>query len=491
MGDGVVKRPKVLVVGWDGVPWELINRFSSLGYMPNLKRFMVGAAQGVLQSTIPPDTGPSWTSFATGATPGNHGIFGWFAFDETFRPHPITSHDILVPTFYEALSNAGFQSILVNLPVSYPPRPLNGVVVADLLSPKAYIEPSTLTPYLNGYRVFYDTAKKGNELVEDILDVERRRASVARELFLREPWDLFFTLVSGTDWMSHYCYRDLLEQTDLGRRAARLFTMIDEDLGWFLGNLPRDATVFFLSDHGFQTCDRSFDINAWLAEGGFLKTRPKGTGGHRGLDNAFTDTKPNEVQLPEGLVGLLKRFPRLRRTGARMLKVMNQEVKVGSPMEIDQRNSLVFVPKGYTYGAYVNRELVPSLEERQRVAEGVVEGLRTLRDPSTGEPVLQFVGPREEVYGRGASQFAPDILFLPSPRVYVDHSMLYGARVHSREGNYHHPDGFFMAAGPGVPSGLDLGRVPMWNVAPTLLKLFGVEPIPSMDGRSIYGIGRA
>lgn len=482
-------KPKVLVVGWDGVPWELLRRFIDLGYLPNLKRFMARAATGTLQSTIPPDTGPSWTSFATGATPSHHGIYGWFSYDEGFQPHLITSRDIQVPTFYEALSRGGYRSILVNLPVSYPPRPLDGVVVADLLSPRPYIEPTSLSHLLDGYRVFYDTTKQGDALVEDIIDVERRRATVARGLFARERWDLFFTLVSGTDWVSHFCYRDLMRQTRLGKRAAHLFTMVDEDLGWSLDHLPPTATVVLLSDHGFQACDRSFDINAWLAEAGFLKTRPRSKGASSGPNNGFTDTSPNEVQLPGTVVGLLEHFPRIRRTGAKLLRSVNRGVKVGSTVEVDQGKSLVFVPRGYTYGAYVNRDLVPSVEDRRSIARGVIASLRALRDPASGGPVLEVVGSRDEVYGEGASDLAPDVLFLPSPGIYVDHSMLYGARVHPREGNYHHPDGFFMAAGPDVAAGRDLGRVPMWNVAPTLLKLFGMEPIPTMDGRSIDGIG--
>ncbi len=480
-------RCRVLVIGWDGVPWELLHRFIALGHLPNLGRLMEGAAKGVLNSTIPPDTGASWTSFATGATPGHHGIFGWFAFDANLRPHLITANDIRVPTFYQALSQAGLRSILINLPVSYPPRVVNGIVVGDLLSPRAYIEPSHLSHYLDGYRVFYDTAKRGDDLVEDIIDVERRRMAVARQLFVQEDWDFFFTLVSGTDWMSHYCYRDLLQQTELGIRATRLFSMVDQDLGWFLEHIPAGTTLLLLSDHGFQACDRSFDINAWLAKEGLLRSRTKGAPKGE-VDNAFTDTTPNEVQLPKTLAGFLRHFPMIRRAGARVLRSVDREVKLGSPVEVDQAGSIVFVPKGYTYGAYVNRRLVPAAEQRTQISKDVVDRLRGLRDPSTGQPVLEVVGSREEIYGPEASDLAPDILFLPSPRVYVDHSMLYGALVHPREGNYHHPEGFIVAAGPDVPPRRNLGNVPMWNVAPTILRLFGMDPLPTMDGRSIDGI---
>src|SRR4030042_5265280 len=68
-------RRKVLVVGMDGATLDLIEPWANDGILPTLKRLMDEGVRGPLRSTIPPITGPAWTSFATGTNPGKHGLY--------------------------------------------------------------------------------------------------------------------------------------------------------------------------------------------------------------------------------------------------------------------------------------------------------------------------------------------------------------------------------------------------------------------------------
>jgi predicted AlkP superfamily phosphohydrolase/phosphomutase len=102
------ERPrKVLVIGLDGATFDLIQPWVDEGALPNLGRIMKQGAWGRLRSTIPPMTGPAWTTFGTGTNPGKHGIFDWIARKKgTYTFLPNTALNCRVPTIYELLSRA-------------------------------------------------------------------------------------------------------------------------------------------------------------------------------------------------------------------------------------------------------------------------------------------------------------------------------------------------------------------------------------------------
>jgi predicted AlkP superfamily phosphohydrolase/phosphomutase len=61
---------RVLVIGLDGVPLDLIRSWAQEGKLPIFKSIMDEGVVGPLKSTIPPTTGPSWSAFMTGKNPG-------------------------------------------------------------------------------------------------------------------------------------------------------------------------------------------------------------------------------------------------------------------------------------------------------------------------------------------------------------------------------------------------------------------------------------
>ena len=68
------QSPKVLVIGLDGATLDLIGPWADDGKLPHISRLMREGVSGELRSTVPPVTGPAWTSFMTGKGPGKHGI---------------------------------------------------------------------------------------------------------------------------------------------------------------------------------------------------------------------------------------------------------------------------------------------------------------------------------------------------------------------------------------------------------------------------------
>ena len=135
-------------------------------------------------------TSPAWPSFATGKNPGKHGVFDFIrASGGEFDLVNATS--VRARTLWQILSDAGRTVGVMNVPVTYPPTPVNGFIIsgmpapsngsftypADLLAPYAKL----MNPYRLGPSIQY---KDGNEteFADDLLDVIERRMDYALAL---------------------------------------------------------------------------------------------------------------------------------------------------------------------------------------------------------------------------------------------------------------------------------------------------------------------
>ena len=129
-------RHPVVFIGIDGGNWRFIRRLVDEGRLPGFERLMREGSYGTLQSVDNYVTPPAWTSIFSGYLPEKHGIYTFGSFDrESGEFLGDSSDDILVPMVWDAASRAGLRCGVVNVPVTYPPRPVNGVMVSGMLTP--------------------------------------------------------------------------------------------------------------------------------------------------------------------------------------------------------------------------------------------------------------------------------------------------------------------------------------------------------------------
>ena len=129
-------HPRVLILGLDGVPWSLLDPWLAAGKLPNLARLIANGVRGDLRSTIPYVTAPAWTSCVTGVNPGKHGVFD-FAMQRAgdYGITVVNSTSLRARPLWAILSEQGRRVGMVNVPVTYPPQPVNGVMVTCMLTP--------------------------------------------------------------------------------------------------------------------------------------------------------------------------------------------------------------------------------------------------------------------------------------------------------------------------------------------------------------------
>jgi predicted AlkP superfamily phosphohydrolase/phosphomutase len=307
------------------------------------------------------------------------------------------------------------------------------------------------------------------EHVEDLCTIEARRFDLAYELLLGEEWDHFFVLFSSTDWLAHAAAGSFLAGDADAREAyLQLYRLLDDRIGRLVAAAP-DALVVVLSDHG-QCHERyALHVNAVLRELGLVTLRGEAAEGRA-------------VRVPPLLRKLHVDGPLRPATAAlrRSLKA-RLDVELVTPrraVEVDRLRSRAFTPTVASYGIY------GELDDAE--IEQVTYELRRLRLPD-GRFAVDGVWTHEELYGRPAPDGGPVLLFAPANGVRPSTSVdLPAVRPVSTEGRgAHQRDGIVIVHGPDVLAG-DLGRVSLYDVAPTLAWAMGSSVLEGSDGRVLF-----
>ena len=142
-------RKRVCFIGLDGTPYSLLQRMIREGITPNLAALTRPGSLRPMHSIYPWVSSVAWSSFMTGQNPAKHGIFGFVDRDPaTLKTYIPTARNMLSPTLWEILSRAGKRVVVVNVPVTFPPKPVNGVLVGCFLSPSLdkTVYPESLLP---------------------------------------------------------------------------------------------------------------------------------------------------------------------------------------------------------------------------------------------------------------------------------------------------------------------------------------------------------
>ncbi len=66
---------KTLILGFDSFDPKIFEELAGQNQLPNFEKFIEQGGYSQLEVCSPPQTEVSWTSIATGADPGGHGIF--------------------------------------------------------------------------------------------------------------------------------------------------------------------------------------------------------------------------------------------------------------------------------------------------------------------------------------------------------------------------------------------------------------------------------
>ncbi|WP_148883189.1 alkaline phosphatase family protein [Thermococcus aciditolerans] len=484
---------KVLVIGLDGATWDVIIPFVKQGKLPTFKKLLKGSSCGILKSTLPPVTVPAWPSFATGKNPAKLGIYNFLIVDnKTGKVRIVRSTDIKSKKIWNYLSFYGKKSIILNHPVTYPPEKISGIMVSGMLTPPGsndYAHPPEILEELEklGYIIEPDpeivrTKWDTEEFISELIKTIRKRTDTVVHLMKTYPWDFFFVLFRATDVVQHKHFQNKKE------KLLEVYSEIDRSIDILLKSVPKETVVILMSDHGFCELTRYFNITKWLYEMGYVKLKKK------------------EISPQNSRVSILTRLGITQNSILRVLRKLHLDwirkylpVSLKSKLpqssvEIDLKESLVYPGILFTGASQylsINREKIRSEEEYEKLRNELILKLSSLKDPETGELVVEAIYKKEEIYSGPYLSDAPDIIFLLKKgyglTTFLDLSAPFFENIYSPFGT-HHVDGIFLVYGPGIKEGYKIKPAEIIDVAPTILHIFNL-PIPNdMDGRVLMEI---
>ncbi len=430
------------------MPYTFMQRLIAEGRAPNAERL---ARQGSLlrmDSTWPWVSSVAWSSMMTGVNPAKHNIFGFIDRDPaTYKQFIPTSQNMRARTLWEVLSDAGKRVIVVNVPVTYPPRPVNGVLVGCFLSPsleKAVYPPSYLPTLQSlGYIVDADPwkARESKDLaLQEVNSVLDARIRTLFHMLDHEQWDYLHVHVMETDRLHHFLWQQMEEgHATYAPAFYDFYRRIDDMLGELAGRLDENTTLVWMADHGFCTIKKEVYVNRWLMDNGWLHLCNVPPDRKKGLDEI--DPRSVAYSLDPGRV---------------FIRVQGRE-KEGS------------VPPGAAYEGL-----------RDEIAAAALE----LTDPDSGERIFQAAFRREELYHGPYLEQAADLILAPydgyDPKgpLYKEDLTFKGDEL---VGMHTHDDAMLYVGGQTIPQ----SRFSVLDVMPTLLDLMGVSPPPGLDGKSL------
>jgi predicted AlkP superfamily phosphohydrolase/phosphomutase len=509
-------QSKVLIIGLDGATWTVLSPWIEDGSLPNLARLRAQGSWGELLSTVPPLTAPAWSTFLTGKNPGKHGVFHVVALDDDpdisvdAKAEIVDGRSIKSPILWDIAAHHGRKVGAINVPMSYPPRPVNGFMITCLLTPPnapVFTYPAELSQQLPGYVIDLDrfinekpfardgdkprvkrSVKPSLQLMHEFRAMEEERGAAALRLMESEPWDVFMVVFTATDRMGHYLWpyhrAEDLDGTQEGRELHeaiyQFYIRLDEMVGELVAKAGPETAVVIMSDHGMGPIfNKNTHWNNWLYHKGFLKIRQTSANTPDGL--------LLRLGIPRDKIGrIVRRIPGL--AGSKVV----QKAKTAQTATIDYSQSKayyvrIFDPVG---GIRVNA----TGAERERLIDELIAAIERVIDPATGKPIVRWARRREECYNGPYADSMPDIMLLMRHQYgSSDRLSNYSAIVTDRptigDPGGHHIEGIFIAHGPQIAAQTaPLPNLDIADIAPTVLHLMGL-PIPSdMDGRVLAEI---
>ncbi|WP_459192725.1 alkaline phosphatase family protein [Halosimplex sp. J119] len=489
---------RCLLVGLDAGCERVLGPLFESGVTPTLQSLFERGAEGPLESQIPPWTPSAWPSLFTGTNPGKHGCLDFLSYDG-YDWEVIDSTHLRERALWEYLSEAGHESVVVNVPVTHPPRPFDGALIPGYTAPE---DPPThpegilddVREAIGRYRIY----PEGDLTADDYAahrEVVRARGDAFEYLVDRFDPEFGFIQFQQTDTVFH-------RHPEEWKAVEAVYRAVDAELDRLLDRYDPDA-VLVVSDHGMGEYDGyEFRVNEFLREEGYLSTRRGGDGMPAWGTVRDTRLASGETGKPEttALDTAMALAARAGITTQRVVTVLDalgltdavgrvvpSTVADSGSEQVDYPESTAYLRSRSELGIRINlagREpegAVPP-EEYETVRSELIDKLSAVRTPD-GEPVFEEVVPREAYFEGPAAEEAVDVVVVPNDFDHLLTSRLAGDAFGPPSEPWNHKrEGIVAAAGGAVDTDASLDGAHLFDVAPTVLALFGLARPERTDG---------
>jgi predicted AlkP superfamily phosphohydrolase/phosphomutase len=497
---------RVVLIGLDGMPWSLIMPY--LDELPTFRKLLEEGVSGTLKSTFPPLTCPAWFSFSTGKKPEKLGIYNFYMIKKASYDIKMVDNSIMTKEneIWDLLNKHKIQSFVINNPIGYPPKKINGVWVSGFLAPSehsSYTYPEDLKKALNRIAGGYEIDVSQREGQDEAVIEGNQRTMKKRErvftYFLDEFKEGFFFLVfTEPDRIFHQFVnrlysKDKLESVKSSKVIEEFLKKLDSYINHILKSINDQDHLIIMSDHGFTKRDKCFFINQWLIKEGYLSLKKE----NRRLKS--------KIKINQKLIADLLEKIHLRKFFKQYTPEWIKKVVPRGPIEgeginiidliknkkINWKNTKAFAIPG---GIYLNTKDKPygivGKTAETNLKNEILEKLIKFSKDYLGSDNKDFKIPEDipnnspydvpaihwkEVIGKG---YGISINIPPQTDRLTGHLTL----------AHHSEDGIFLYKSAYSKKGLIIDDAEIIDITPTILFIFDV-PIPKdMDGRVLKEI---
>lgn len=492
-------KGKVLVIGLDGARLDIIRKWVGEGHLPNLSSFFEKGVCTNLESVYPIHSIPAWVSFATGKLPVNHGVYDiQIRSGNDNKRVPPNSTDVSGKPFWSVLSDYGRTVGVVNIPVTFPPKQINGIMVSGWVTPSdkhKYAYPKSLWRELQSknYKTTYHAKPQNQEkFLEEIYELCDKRFNVMMDFMDDYDWDAAVVMDNGTEMLHHH-YASFIDPNHLffdsnyEDMVRGYYNYVDAQIGRLIENAGECTNIFIISDHGFEPFYGKFYINTFFKELGLLKTKDNFRGfmakfKYKALRFGKKHAKFIYFILPKSL-------QERALVGVGGIAGMRLE----DAIDWDKTKAYCPILNG---GIYLNKDILYGDDSKNydTVRDTII---RQIKKDSRFNGIIKDIVKKEDVYADGKYfEDLPD-LYLKFDKRYKLEINPFSTQVleplsrfnHPKENiGYHTINGIFMSKGPDIGNFEDVVRPRIVDIAPTILHMLRL-PIPKdLDGKVLKEI---
>ena len=458
---------RLMIVGWDGASFRMIDRLIEEGRLPNAAALLERGSSAVLESTIIPISSAAWTSAVTGKGPGKTGVYTFFEpVPNTYDVRLISSRSNRAAPIWRILTQRGVRSIVFGVPITFPPEPISGTMVAGMLSPfggdytwpPEYADTLRERGFVPDLDVWREIREVGWENLDRQLELKRQ---VLTELLSQDDWRFAMIVFKSLDVVAHSSL-----ETDFHDHVGPVYDRLDRVLGELVELVGQDTNVLLISDHGFNSYETGFNLHRWLLSESYSAQR------------AEADTVEVRVEDP---LDRRERYVILQLRGeldwsrTRAFAVQSEGNFGAIRLNVAGRE-----PEGIVNPAGAD-ELLSNIEAALR---------RVRTDEGTQLVTNVFRG--ADLYPGPYVAIVPDLLFevRDTAQVFSDiseESIL--GRLRSLEPD-HDRYGILIGAGPDIEARSTRATAQIRDIAPTALHLLGQPVYSEMEGRVLTDLIR-
>ncbi|KXB03935.1 hypothetical protein AKJ47_01350 [candidate division MSBL1 archaeon SCGC-AAA261G05] len=470
------EEARVMVIGLDGATFKLLRPWIDEEELNFISECFKEGVHGELETVYPTLSTLAWPCFYTGKNPGKLGIFGYTLVEDIKNPQNreriVNSTHVRSPSLWRILSKAGKKVGVVNIPVTYPPEPVNGFLISGFLTPpgRSYTYPEKLRKdigdyeidleFEGGYSVLPDSDVKRERLFKNQAEITRRRFETSLKLIRSEHPDFFAMNFKGIDTIQHLFWNDKNILLDFYRKVDEYVEKLYKEM---------DPThLFLMSDHGFhKSAEKYFFINTWLKDEGYLEKSKSVSGG-------FID---KVVQMGLKAVG---RFGGLRKLLSTSMK--ENFLNFSSGRQIDFERTKAY---GSRWGIFLNKKE----DSKQTTLKKLISDLESAEDPENGRKIFKELILGKEHYSGDFAEKLPDTVPIPHPEYKLMPNlseMIVKKKVDKPYIQGQHksdPYGILIVRGEEVKRKSRIKGSKITDLFPTILNLMNVKSPRDIDGK--------